>query len=105
MNTLTYDKRNIFKKVNRLSRGLYKNIFTELFPNNKNRVELNLTNIDFTDSNSFKLVNNYLNDNGYKIHDYVGGYATKDGGKNIFKIGKLIKHNKYLLTNFRSRLG
>ena len=83
--------------------GLYKNNFTELFQDKKDRLEIPLVNdnIDHTNSDSYKIINSYLTENGYQIDDYVGGYAIKKGDKNKFKIGKIIKHNKYLVTNFR----
>jgi hypothetical protein len=101
MKTLTGEQKKIYSKAISLSRGLYKNNFAELFTNDKHRIEIPLNNIDYTISNSYMIVNNYLTENGYEIIDYIGGYAAKKGDKNKFKIGKIIKHNKYLVTNFR----
>mgnify|MGYP001588773498 FL=1 len=101
MKTLTCEQKLVYKKAIKLSRGLYKHNFTELFPDSKDRIEIQLDNVDYTVSDSYKLVNNYLNENGYNVDDYIGGYATKIGVKNKYKIGKIIKHNKYLTSNFR----
>ncbi len=37
----------------------------------------------------------YLSLRGYKISDYVGGYATDAAGKQQFRIGKLLKDTKF----------
>lgn len=101
MKTLSGDAKRVFKKAKKFSRGLYKNNFSELFPNGKDRLEIPITNIDYKNSQSFKIVDNYLKQNGYQITDYVGGYAIKKDDKNTYKIGKIIKNNTYVSNHFR----
>lgn len=101
MRTLSGEEKQVFKKAKKLSRGLYKNNFPELFPNKKDRLEIPITDIDYKNSQSFKLVDNYLKSNGYQINDYINGYAIKKGDKNIYKIGKLVKNNTYIANHFR----
>jgi hypothetical protein len=82
------------------SRGLYKNNFNELF-GRKHRIEIPINHVDFSQSSNYKVVKSYLEDNGYTITDYVGGYAQKQGDKNTYKIGKLIKNNTYVSDKYR----
>lgn len=101
MKSLTGEQRKVFKQSVKLSRGLYKNNFQELFPTGKHRIEIPIENVDYTVSKAYKLIKSYLAANNYKISDYVGGYATKENDKNIYKIGKIISKNKYLSDHFR----
>ena len=101
MKSLSGEQRKVFKQAVKLSRGLYKNNFPELFSGGKHRLEIPIDNIDYTGSKSYKLIKNYLSENKYKIKDYVGGYAVKEGDKNTYKIGKIISKNKYLSNHFR----
>jgi len=101
MKILTGEQKRVFKKAVKFSRGLYKNNFPELFKNGKDRFEIAINNIDYSDSNSYKLVYNYLKENKYEITDYIKGYATKKDDKNIYKIGKIVKNNKYISDHFR----
>jgi len=103
MKTLTGENKKVFKKALKLSRGLYKHNFDDLFQG-KNRIHIPVNYTDYEGSSSYKIVNNYLKDNGYIIVDYIGGYAVKEDDsnqKNKFKIGKLLKSNNYVLNNFR----
>lgn len=105
MKTLVGENRKIFKKAKKLSRGLYKNICNELFINKKDRFTINIDNSQYSDlvkdTDEYKLIDNYLSENKYKIVDFIQGIAEKENDKNKYKIGRLIKHNKYLSDKFR----
>ena len=101
MRVLNNEQKKVYKKAVKLSRGLFKNNFPELFPDGKHRFEIPITDVDYSHSEKYKLVKNYLEDENYTITDYVAGYAKRSGDKNIYKIGKLIKRNRYLSDKFR----
>lgn len=101
MKTLTGEHKKVFKKSKKLNRGLYLNNFSELFPNGKHRFEIPISNIDYKNSKSFKIIENYLKQEGYEITDYIKGHAFKKNDKNIYKIGKIIKNNTYISKKFR----
>lgn len=66
------------------------------------RIYLKLKPIDITKSETYQHVAFHLGNNGYKITDYIKGYASDAAGKQQFKIGKLLKDNAWLLEQFRS---
>jgi hypothetical protein len=100
MKTLTGKEKEVFKKALKFSRGLYKSNFNELF-GRKHRIEIPINHVDFNQSSNYKVVKAYLEEAGYKITDYVGGYAQKNWDKNTYKIGRLVKDNIYVRDKYR----
>jgi len=104
MKVLTGQRKKLYKRVIKLSRGLYKNNFPEIF-RKKDRITIPLDfGLDCTSCSSYNTVEELLHERGYEIHNYVEGYATKSGDKNIYKIGKIIKDNNYVLTKFKDSI-
>lgn len=103
MKTVTGERKEVFKQSLKLSRGLYKYTYPELFEKNKSRLVIPYENLNFDVSKSmnYRLLNSYLKDLGYYVHDYIGGYAKKEGDKNTYKIGRLLKDNEYTLKKFK----
>jgi hypothetical protein len=101
MITLTGVNKQLFKRVINLSRNMYKANYRELF-GNRNRIEIKVEDRDYTkESTAYILINKKLSSQGITIIDYIKGYAQKDGDKNIYKIGKLIKDDTKLSNLFR----
>tara|TARA_R110002126_G_scaffold3263_1_gene18340 strand:+ start:31107 stop:32246 length:1140 start_codon:yes stop_codon:yes gene_type:complete len=64
------------------------------------RIYLKLATVSVEESATYCRVADYIECRGYKICDYIKGYATDTSGKQNFKIGKLIKDNPILLRLF-----
>lgn len=54
---------------------------------------------DYSSSPLLPYVRDYIEEKGYKIKDYAGGYA-EDDRKNTVKIGKILKDNQTLLKAY-----
>lgn len=57
--------------------------------------------VDAPASDTQKEVAHWLEQAGYRMVDYAGGYATDAAGKQQFKIGKLLKDDEVLKEKFR----
>jgi hypothetical protein len=84
----------------------YEDIFQK-YPHDKKafRIYLPLEKVDGKpdyDDRTMNLINKELDKNGYKIQDYIAGYAISNDGKRQIKIGKLLSSNKLVQQLFNN---
>lgn len=88
--------------LTKLSKGRYKELYPNIFGNN-HRIYFPVSDDGIAYDITTKLnVTKAIEDLGYKVQDYIGGYATD--GKQKFKIGKLLSknpNNESLLESFK----
>ncbi len=90
------------KEMNKAFAGREEAMLIEKTFADKQRIYLKLTsgNIQNIHSDVQATVAMILSQKGYTIKDYVKGYATDQAGKQVFKIGKLLKDSSYVLEAF-----
>jgi len=101
MKSINTKSKEIYRRALNLSKGLWKYNFNEIF-DDKKRIDIGANlKLDYSITDTYKIVETELNSKGYVITDWIGGYCSKEGDKNTYKIGKIVGDNDYVLNKFR----